>query len=160
MAVDIAPRVAAGAALGIAGLGNYIGAGFQSIMSGYLIQPIAKSAKMLADGTYLLAAGSKIIPVSAEKLAGKTGWLLSDNSNVAYGVIEEGAKVLSDGSLLLKSGKLISADGTVLNRFYDFTLSIGNTQITLDWIAVFWIGVALLSVLCALSVWNAGKAKE
>ena len=160
MAVDIAPRVAAGAALGIAGLGNYIGAGLQSIMSGYLIKPIAKSAQILADGSYLLADGTKIVPVAAEKLAEKAGWLLSDGSKVAYGVIEDGAKVLSDGSLLLRSGKLIGADGTVVNRFYDFTLSIGNTQITVDWIAVFWIGVALLSVLCALSVWNAGKKTE
>lgn len=38
MAVDLAPKEAAGAALGIIGLGNYIGAGVQDILSGYLIE--------------------------------------------------------------------------------------------------------------------------
>ena len=37
MAVDYVPKCAAGAALGIAGLGNYIGAGLQSIISGCLV---------------------------------------------------------------------------------------------------------------------------
>lgn len=38
MAVDIAPRNAAGAALGIVGIASYIGAGLQDIMSGLLIE--------------------------------------------------------------------------------------------------------------------------
>ena len=37
MAVDIAPRNASGAALGIVGIASYIGAGIQDIMSGILI---------------------------------------------------------------------------------------------------------------------------
>lgn len=154
MAVDIAPRVAAGAALGIAGLGNYIGAGLGSITSGYLIKRIADPAKMLADGSYLLADGTRIVATAAEKLAGKAGWALQDGTTVAREAIESGAKVLSDGSLLLKSGKLIGADGTVVNRFYDFTVNIFGQSFTIDWIAVFWIGMATLSVLCALSVWR------
>ena len=44
MAVDYVPKCAADAALGIAGMGNYIGAGMQSILSGYLI-------KRAEDGT-------------------------------------------------------------------------------------------------------------
>lgn len=120
MTVDLVPRIAAGAALGIAGLGNYLGAGLQSIISGYLVCPLAKTAQVLPDGS----------------------------------------KLLADGSTLFKNGKLVSASGETLNRFYDFTLSVGNTQITVDWIAVFWIGVALLSLLCALSVWNAGKKRD
>ena len=47
MAVDYVPKCAAGAALGIAGMGNYIGAGHQSIISGYLI-------KRAEDGTATL----------------------------------------------------------------------------------------------------------
>ena len=47
MAVDYVPKCAAGAALGIAGMGNYIGAGLQSIISGYLI-------KRAEDGTATL----------------------------------------------------------------------------------------------------------
>ena len=38
MAVDIAPRNASGAALGIVGIASYIGAGVQDIMSGLLIE--------------------------------------------------------------------------------------------------------------------------
>lgn len=38
MAVDIAPRNAAGAALGVVGIASYIGAGLQDVMSGILIE--------------------------------------------------------------------------------------------------------------------------
>ena len=38
MAVDIAPRAAAGAALGIVGIASYLGAGLQDIMNGVLIE--------------------------------------------------------------------------------------------------------------------------
>ena len=38
MAVDIAPRNASGAALGVVGIASYIGAGLQDVMSGFLIE--------------------------------------------------------------------------------------------------------------------------
>ena len=38
MAVDIAPRAAAGAALGVVGIASYIGAGLQDVMNGILIE--------------------------------------------------------------------------------------------------------------------------
>jgi OPA family sugar phosphate sensor protein UhpC-like MFS transporter len=38
MALDIVPRKATGAALGIVGFSSYIAAGIQDIVSGYLIQ--------------------------------------------------------------------------------------------------------------------------
>ena len=77
MAVDYVPKCAAGAALGIAGMGNYIGAGLQSIISGYLI-------KRAEDGTATLMG---------------------------------------------------------------HTFAGGYT---LDWLAVFWIAMAALSVLCVI----------
>lgn len=46
MAVDIAPRNASGAALGIVGIASYIGAGLQDVMNGVLIQ----SNKTMVDG--------------------------------------------------------------------------------------------------------------
>ena len=76
MAVDIAPRNASGAALGVVGIASYIGAGLQDVMSGILI---------------------------------------------------EGQKTVQNGV-----------------DVYDFTY--------INW---FWIGAALLSVFCALLVWNA-----
>lgn len=78
MAVDIAPRNASGAALGIVGIASYIGAGVQDIMS---------------------------------------GWLIEGNKQIVNGM-----------------------------EIYDFTY--------INW---FWIGAAILSVILALLVWNAGK---
>lgn len=75
MAVDIAPRNASGAALGVVGIASYVGAGIQDVMSGILI---------------------------------------------------EGHKTIVNGT-----------------EVYDFTA-----------INYFWIGAALLSVICALMVWN------
>jgi OPA family sugar phosphate sensor protein UhpC-like MFS transporter len=47
MAIDIAPKKASGAVLGIIGIASYIGAGIQDIVSGYLIG----HGKSLANGT-------------------------------------------------------------------------------------------------------------
>lgn len=44
MAVDIVPRKATGAALGIVGISSYVAAGMQDIASGYLIQGYTKGA--------------------------------------------------------------------------------------------------------------------
>ena len=46
MAVDIAPRNASGAALGVVGIASYLGAGLQDVMSGVLIE----GNKQLVDG--------------------------------------------------------------------------------------------------------------
>lgn len=46
MAVEIAPKNAVGAALGVVGVASYIGAGLQDIISGYLIE----DAKIVKDG--------------------------------------------------------------------------------------------------------------
>lgn len=80
MAVDIAPRNASGAALGVVGIASYVGAGIQDVMSGILI---------------------------------------------------EGHKTIVNGT-----------------EVYDFTA-----------INYFWIGAALLSVICALMVWNAKSSQ-
>ena len=52
MAVDYVPKCAAGAALGIAGLGNYFGAGMQSIISGYLIRRAEDGSATLIGRTF------------------------------------------------------------------------------------------------------------
>lgn len=46
MAVDIAPRTAAGAALGVVGIASYLGAGIQDVMNGVLIE----GNKTVVDG--------------------------------------------------------------------------------------------------------------
>lgn len=120
MAVDLVPSCAAGAALGIAGMGSYLGAGIQSAVSGFLIRPIADVAKTL----------------------------------------DNGAKLLADGSTLLKNGRLIASDGSVVNRFYSIDFSLFGCDFSLDWIAVFWIGMATMSVVCALCVWRISVLKK
>ena len=117
MAVDLAPRIATGAALGIAGLGSYIGAGLQSVFSGYLI---------------------KRLPDAVQTLDG-------------------GVKLLADGSRLLPTGEWIGANGESINRFFDATFSFFGRSVTVDLIALFWIGAAALSMLCALTVWRARR---
>jgi len=84
MAVDYVPKCAAGAALGIAGMGNYMGAGIQSVVSGYLIRRAEDGTATLVGNTF------------------ENGW-------------------------------------------------------TLDYLAVFWIGMAALSVVCVLA---AGKGRK
>jgi OPA family sugar phosphate sensor protein UhpC-like MFS transporter len=87
MAVDRVPKCAAGAALGIAGFGSYLGAGLQSAVSGCLVE-------RGADGTVSLA-------------------------------------------------------GHVFANGY-----------SLDWLAVFWIGVAALSVVCTIASGKRRKPDE
>jgi len=87
MAVDIVPRAAAGAAMGIVGVVTYAGASLQSVVSGFLVKS--------GDG-------------------GKMG-----------------------------------------AEFLHFAFGAFGRSFTIDWIALYWIGMALLSVLCTLSVWNA-----
>ena len=84
MAVDRVPKCAAGAALGIAGIGSYLGAGLQSAFSGCLVERGADGAAALMGHTF--------------------------------------------------------ANGY-----------------TLDWLAMFWIGVAALSVLFTLLAGRGGK---
>lgn len=89
MAVDVAPKNAAGAALGVVGIASYLGAGIQDIVSGYLIK--------------------------------------------SQGMVE---------------------DGKTVYAFAHSVYSFGGRSFEIDHIAFFWIGASLLSVLCALSVWN------
>lgn len=55
MAVDIAPRNAAGAALGVVGIASYLGAGLQDVMSGILIEgnKYSLDGKEVYDFTYI-----------------------------------------------------------------------------------------------------------
>ena len=48
MAVDIVPRKASGAALGIVGVASYIAAGVQDVISGWLIE---SASTLLEDGS-------------------------------------------------------------------------------------------------------------
>ncbi len=52
MAVDIVPRKATGAALGIVGISSYFAAGIQDIASGYLIQGFTSSVPDTAEAVY------------------------------------------------------------------------------------------------------------
>ena len=89
MAVDVAPKSAAGAALGVVGVASYLGAGIQDIVSGHLIK--------------------------------------------SQGVMEGGKRVF---------------------EFAHTHFRWNGHEVAVEHIALFWIGASLLSVLCALTVWN------
>ena len=63
MAVDIVPRKATGAALGIVGISSYVAAGIQDIASGYLIQGYTEGAADISAASY------DFVPVSVFWLA-------------------------------------------------------------------------------------------
>ena len=52
MAMDIVPRKATGAALGIVGISSYVAAGIQDIVSGYLIQGYTTDAADMSEAVY------------------------------------------------------------------------------------------------------------
>lgn len=52
MAMDIVPRKATGAALGIVGISSYVAAGIQDIVSGYLIQGYTEGAADISEAVY------------------------------------------------------------------------------------------------------------
>lgn len=52
MAVDIVPRKATGAALGIVGISSYVAAGIQDIASGFLIQGYTEHSGNISDAVY------------------------------------------------------------------------------------------------------------
>jgi OPA family sugar phosphate sensor protein UhpC-like MFS transporter len=85
----VAPKNAAGAALGVVGIASYLGAGIQDIVSGYLIK--------------------------------------------SQGTVEGGKKVY---------------------EFAHTVFHFNGCEYAVDHIALFWIGASLLSLLCALTVWN------
>ncbi|MCM1021104.1 MAG: MFS transporter [Muribaculum sp.] len=68
MAVDIAPKAAAGAALGVVGIASYLGAGIQDIMNGFLIEgfkSVDAAGNAVYDFTYVnwLWIGSAMLSV-------------------------------------------------------------------------------------------------
>ncbi len=67
MAVDIVPRKATGAALGIVGISSYIAAGIQDIASGYLIEGFAHKPSAidgLTEAEILAGTSYNFLPVS------------------------------------------------------------------------------------------------
>lgn len=67
MAVDIVPRKATGAALGVVGISSYVAAGLQDITSGYLIEGFSSAPEMvegLTEAEILAATSYDFGPVS------------------------------------------------------------------------------------------------
>jgi OPA family sugar phosphate sensor protein UhpC-like MFS transporter len=69
MAIDIVPRKATGAALGIVGISSYITIGVQNIVSGVLIDRFAVQTPMMVDGEMQLVTEYNFVPVAIFWLA-------------------------------------------------------------------------------------------
>ena len=64
MAIDIVPRKATGAALGIVGISSYMTIGIQNIISGVLIDKFAVQTPMIVDGQVQLVTEYDFVPVA------------------------------------------------------------------------------------------------
>ena len=64
LAVDIVPRKATGAALGIVGISSYITIGIQNIVSGQLIDRFAIQTQVLVDGVMTTVTRYDFVPVA------------------------------------------------------------------------------------------------
>ena len=64
MAIDIVPRKATGAALGIVGISSYITIGIQNIVSGVLIDRFSFQTSMMVDGQMQIVTEYDFVPVA------------------------------------------------------------------------------------------------
>ena len=64
MAIDIVPRKATGAALGIVGISSYMTIGLQNIVSGWLIDKFAVETTAVVDGVAKTVAEYNFVPVA------------------------------------------------------------------------------------------------
>lgn len=64
MAIDIVPRKATGAALGIVGISSYMTIGIQNIVSGLLIDRFATESSVMADGVMQTVTEYNFLPVA------------------------------------------------------------------------------------------------
>jgi OPA family sugar phosphate sensor protein UhpC-like MFS transporter len=64
MAIDIVPRKATGAALGIVGISSYMTIGIQNIVSGVLIDRFSFQTSMMVDGQMQIVTEYDFVPVA------------------------------------------------------------------------------------------------
>ena len=64
MAIDIVPRKATGAALGIVGISSYMTMGVQNIVSGLLLDRFATHTEVVVDGVTKIVADYNFVPVA------------------------------------------------------------------------------------------------
>ena len=69
MAIDIVPRKATGAAMGIVGISSYMTIGIQNIVSGVLIDRFAVQTSVLVDGNVQVVTEYNFVPVAIFWLA-------------------------------------------------------------------------------------------
>ena len=69
MAVDLVPRKATGAALGVVGISSYMTIGIQNIVSGLLIDRFAVETSVMRDGVLQTVTDYNFVPVAIFWLA-------------------------------------------------------------------------------------------
>ena len=69
MAIDIVPRKATGAAMGIVGISSYMTIGIQNIVSGVLIDRFAVQTSVVVDGNVQVVTEYNFVPVAIFWLA-------------------------------------------------------------------------------------------
>ena len=177
MAVDIVPRKATGAALGVVGMASYIAAGLQDVISPWLIRE-KKTTVDIAPETQelyqnIINTAQTDIPNATETVSKisenldvlKEGVL---NSEMTGQVSQEFAKKFLDmqdkfgelGDEFVKgtdhiSDKVVNLaekaleKGSVVVETYDFSDA-----------AIFWIGASVISFLLPMLLWGKKKVEE
>ena len=179
MAVDIVPRKATGAALGVVGMASYAAAGLQDFVSGWLIgknktsveQPLAEETKTLyqniidnANGEVVASADNieqisqNMVGLKDQVLEAVQNSQVSDKFGKAF--LEMSDKFNDLGADFVKgtdhlSDKVVEMankaleKGSVAVETYDF-----------DAPAIFWVGASVISFLLPLLLWGKKKVEE
>ena len=179
MAVDIVPRKATGAALGVVGMASYAAAGLQELVSGVLIKANKVTVtKELAPETKefyqdIIDTANNSIVEAGDKVA-ETTQHVEALKDKALGLIQDGEVPQKTGEAILKwignvgdagekfvkdidgvSDKVVEMaqealeKGKVVIETYDFNQP-----------AMFWVGASVISFLLPLLLWRKKKVNE
>ena len=152
MAVDLVPRKATGAALGIVGLASYVAAGLMNVISGSLIDgkatwvPVTDpaTAEISADNTQATSTGENVMEFSdAEALVAENTSVDETEPAVAEPTEAEAATD-EEAAIVTETEK--KADEPKFKKVYDFS-----------YVSIFWIASAVIAFLLPILNWKRKK---
>lgn len=159
MAIDIVPRRATGAALGIVGIASYAAAGVQDLVSGFLIGSAASAAPSGAPSSALpdvAGASSGAIPGAASgAIPGASSGALPDVADTlpdVIGALPDVASTLPDvtGALPDVAGAIPDVTGAIP----DVTGAMAPAALDFSAAAIFWAASCLISFILPVLGWK------
>ena len=177
MAVDIVPRKATGAALGVVGMASYIAAGLQDVISPWLIREHKDTVKITTETKELyqdiINTAEVDIPNTVDSLSNISGHIdtLKEgvlNSEMTGQVSQEFAKKFLEMQENFSGleEKIVKGTEHISDKVVDLAqeaLSQGEVDVvTYDFsnAAIFWIGASVVSFLLPMLLWGKKKVNE